>query len=84
MTDAGIVERSRKVVAGLLKIPESSVTPTAHFVKDLGMASVQSVELVAAFEEEFDLDIEQDEVAGSFTLEEAAAWIEQALAKQNV
>jgi acyl carrier protein len=83
MSDAAVEERVRKVVAELLKVPEEKVTPSAHFVKDLGMESVQSIELIAAFEEEFDLDIEQDEVASIFTVEGASAWIEEAIKKQN-
>jgi len=83
MSDAAVQDRVRKVVAELLKLPEDKVTPSAHFVRDLGMESVQSIELIAAFEEEFDLDIEQDEVASIFTVEGASAWIEEAIKKQG-
>lgn len=83
MTNEAIRERVRKVVAGLLKVSEAKVTPGAHFVRDLGMESVQSIELIAALEEEFDIEIEQDEVAGVFTAEEASRWIEEAIKKQG-
>ena len=83
MVDEAVQGRVRRVVAELLKVPEAKVTPTAHFVRDLGMESVQSVELIAAFEEEFDLDIEQDEAAEIFTLERAAEWLAQAIRRQE-
>lgn len=79
MASEETVQRTRKVIADLLGIPEPQVTEEAHFVKDLGMESVQSVELIAALEEEFDIDIDQDEVADIFTLPEAADWIEKQL-----
>ncbi len=83
MADDVFQERVQKVVAELLRVPAAKVTPTAHFVRDLGMESVQSVELMAAFEEEFDLDIEQDEVTEIFTLEKAARWLAEAVRKQQ-
>lgn len=83
MVDESVLERTRKVVAGLLEVPVEKVTDTAHFVKDLGMESVQSVELIAAFEEEFDIEIEQDEVASIFTLDKASEWMKEALRKQG-
>ena len=83
MSDAAVQDRVRKVVAELLKVPEEKVAPSAHFVRDLGMESVQSIELIAAFEEEFDIEIEQDDVASIFTVEGASAWIDAAIRKQG-
>jgi len=76
MVDSDVLARTIKVVADLLKVPEVKVTPDAHLVNDLGMVSIQSVELVAALEEEFDIEIDQDEVADIMTAEDAAEWIE--------
>jgi len=81
VVDKAILERTRKVIADLLKMPAAKVTDTAHMVKDLGMVSVQSVELIAALEEEFDVEIDLDEVAEIFTTQEAAEWIENHLNK---
>ena len=81
MVDKSILERTRKVVADLLKAPVAKVTDKAHMVKELGMVSIQSVELVAALEEEFDVEIDFDEVAEIYTAREAAEWIEKQLKK---
>ncbi|MCL4190502.1 MAG: acyl carrier protein, partial [Thermoguttaceae bacterium] len=55
-----IERRVVKVVSHVLKVDEGMVEPTSHFVFDLGAESTQSVELVAAFEAEFDIDMEED------------------------
>ena len=83
MGNASVRERVRKVVAALLKISEAKVTPSVHFVRDLGMESVQSLELIAAFEEEFDIEIDESEVASIFTVEAAAKWIDEVIRKQD-
>ena len=47
--------------AQVLKIEESQIEETNSFTTDLGAESVQSVELMAGFEEEFDIEMEEDE-----------------------
>ena len=53
-------ERVIKVTAELLKLDESSIKDESRFVEDLGAESIQSIELVAAFEEEFDIEMDED------------------------
>ena len=45
----------------MLEIEESEIAPGHNFIFDLGADSRQSVELVAAFEEEFDIEMDEDE-----------------------
>lgn len=66
-----VEDRVRKVVVNLLKVPAEKVTRESHFVRDLGMESIQSVELIAALEEEFGLEIDEDEVAENVTFGQA-------------
>lgn len=54
-----VAERVRAVAARTLKIDESRVAPGSRFVEDLGADSMQSVEMIAAFEEEFDIDMDE-------------------------
>ena len=70
-----VEERVRKVVVQVLKVDESKVTAAAHFVRDLGAESIQSIELVAAFEEEFDIDMDQDEALDVETVGDAIEFI---------
>lgn len=53
-----IKERIKKVVAKVLKIDESEITDEANFIFDLGADSMQSMLLIAAFEEEFDIEMD--------------------------
>ena len=50
------------VVKNFQKVPADKVTPTAHFINDLGLDSLDQVEVVMAFEQEFLLDIPDNEV----------------------
>ena len=53
--------RVYKVIAQVLKIEESQIDEANSFTADLGAESVQSVELMAVFEEEFDIEMDEDE-----------------------
>jgi len=53
-----IKQRIKKVVAEVLKIDESEVSDDANFIFDLGADSMQSMLLIAAFEEEFDIEMD--------------------------
>ncbi len=70
-------DRTRKVIADLLKVPVEKVTDEANFVRDLGMESIQSVELIAALEEEFDLEIDEDRAGANDTVGKAVAYMEE-------
>ncbi|HUX07958.1 MAG TPA: acyl carrier protein [Acidobacteriota bacterium] len=58
---ASIEERVRKIIVEQLGVDEEEVTPSAHFVDDLGADSLDTVELVMAFEEEFNLEIPDED-----------------------
>ena len=75
--------RVKKVTAKLLKVDESSVKESSRFVEDLGAASIQSIELVAAFEEEFDIEMDQDEALGVKTVGDAVAYIAKVVKEQH-
>ena len=57
MADVELKEKVRKIIADRLQVDEASVTDTASFVEDLGADSLDLVELVMAFEEEFKIEI---------------------------
>ena len=60
MNRSEVQNRVRNVVARVLKVDESQVAEEANFIFDLGADSMQSLELVAAFEEEFGIEMDQD------------------------
>ena len=71
-----IENRVKKIVVEHLGIDESKVVETASFIDDLGADSLDTVELVMAFEEEFGLDIPDEEAEKITTIQSAVDWIE--------
>ena len=70
------LERLQEIVSGQLGIDIDKVVPSADFTKELGADSLDVVELVMAFEEEFEIEID-DEVAGEMTtVKDALEYIE--------
>lgn len=59
MSDKTVEQRVKEIVVNQLNVNEEQVTPAAHFMNDLGADSLDTVELVMAFEEEF-----KDEIKG--------------------
>jgi acyl carrier protein len=64
MSDANIFEKVKKIVTDQLGVEADKVVPEASFQNDLGADSLDTVELVMALEEEFDIEI-PDEAAES-------------------
>ena len=65
----------KKVIAGVLKIDAAGIADDANFIFDLGADSMQSMELVAAFEEEFDIEMDEDKALEVQTVSDAVAFI---------
>jgi len=78
-----VEDRVKQVTARLLKVDMADVKPESHFVRDLGAESIQSIELVAAFEEEFDIEMDQDEALAVQSVGEAVRYIEHVIQHQK-
>ena len=59
-------------------VSEEEVTTTAWFIDDLGADSLDTVELVMAFEEEFEIEIPDEEAEKIATVQDAISYIESA------
>ena len=70
-------ERVKKIVVEHLGIDEEKVTETASFIDDLGADSLDTVELVMAFEEEFGCEIPDDVAEKIVTVKDAINYIEE-------
>ena len=75
MDTAEITRRVIAVVARVLKVDPKDVAETSNFSFDLGADSMSSVALVAAFEEEFDIEMEEEKAREVQTVGEAVAFI---------
>ena len=74
-----VESRVKEVVARTLKVDVGRIAGDARFVEDLGAESIQSVELVAAFEEEFDIEMDEEEALDVKTVGKAVEFIEKML-----
>ena len=73
-------EQVKKIVVDHLGIDESKVTPESKFIDDLGADSLDTVELVMAFEEKFNIEIPDDIAETIVTVQNATDFIESKLA----
>jgi acyl carrier protein len=69
-------EEVKKVVVEQLGVDESEITPEASFVDDLGADSLDLVELIMSLEEQFDVEIPDDEAEKIKTVKDAISYIE--------
>ena len=79
MERSEIEQRVQKVVASVLSIEPAEITLASNFVFDLGADSMKSVELIAGFEEEFGLEMDEDQARAVQTVEGAVDFIAHCL-----
>ena len=71
-----VADKVKSIIVEQLGVDEEEVTPDASFVDDLGADSLDTVELVMAFEEAFDVEIPDDEAEKIRTVQDAISYIE--------
>ena len=76
---ASIDERVRDLVGEQLGVSQDQVSPQASFIDDLGADSLDTVELVMAFEEEFGIDIPDEDAEKMATLADAIKYLEESI-----
>ena len=74
---ASVRERVKQIIVEQLGVDEAEVTDTASFVDDLGADSLDTVELVMAFEEAFSIEIPDEEAEKIGTVKDAVEYIEK-------
>ena len=77
---ASVEEKVKQIIVEQLGVDEGEVTPNASFVDDLGADSLDTVELVMAFEEEFGVEIPDDQAETIVTVGDAVKFLEKASA----
>ncbi len=70
-------ERLIEIIAQQLGVEKASVTPDASFMEDLGADSLDTVELVMALEEEFDLEIPDSEAEKIQNVQDALKYLDE-------
>jgi acyl carrier protein len=74
---ASVEELVKQIIVEQLGVDEGEVTPTASFVDDLGADSLDTVELVMAFEESFGIEIPDEDAEKIATVKDAVDYIEK-------
>ena len=72
---ATVDERVKKIISEQLGVEAGEVTPEASFVEDLGADSLDTVELVMALEEEFEIEIPDEDAEKILTVGKALDYI---------
>ncbi len=72
-----VEERIKKIIAEQLGVEEDEVVPDAKFVEDLGADSLDTVELVMALEEEFEIEIPDEDAEKIQTVSAAVDFIKE-------
>tara|TARA_B000000565_G_C23547854_1_gene286370 strand:+ start:57 stop:290 length:234 start_codon:yes stop_codon:yes gene_type:complete len=72
-----VLDKVVEIVCNQLSVDKEEVTPDSSFVEDLGADSLDTVELVMEFEEEFGVEIPDEEAENITTINSAVDWIEK-------
>ena len=77
MSDKSIEERVTDIIVKELGVTPEQVTPEAKFIEDLGADSLDTVELVMAFEDEFDVQVPDEEAEKLLAVADVTRYIEE-------
>ena len=75
MTTANIEQKVKNIIADQLGVGEDEIKQTSSFIEDLGADSLDIVELVMAMEEEFEVEIPDEEAENIKTVQDAVNYI---------
>ena len=81
---ASVEDRVKEVTARVLKLDSNEIQPQQSFTEDLGAESVQSIELVAMFEEEFGIEMDEEVALSVSNVGDAAEFIAKVCKEQGV
>jgi acyl carrier protein len=74
---AALEEKVKQIIVDQLGVDANEVTPEANFIEDLGADSLDTVELVMAFEEEFDIEIPDEDAEKMMTVGQAIEYLQK-------
>ena len=80
---ATVEERVKAVTARVLNLNAADIKPADNFAADLGAESIQSIELVAMFEDEFGIEMDEDEALATETVGAAVEYITKTCKEQG-
>ena len=78
MSDKSIEDRVKDIIVDQLGVNADQVNPEAKFIEDLGADSLDTVELVMAFEEEFEIEVPDEEAEKLTSVGDVIAYVNKA------
>ena len=81
MADKSIEDKVKDIIVEQLGVTPEQVTPNARFIEDLGADSLDTVELVMAFEEEFSVEVPDEDAEKLQTVGDVVRYIEEKASK---
>ena len=81
MADKSVEEKVKDIIGEQLGVNPEQVVPSASFIEDLGADSLDTVELVMAFEEEFSVEVPDEDAEKLQTVGDVVKYIEEKTAK---
>ena len=75
MAQSNVEEKVKQIIVEELGVDEAEVTPNARFIDDLGADSLDTVELVMRFEEEFEMEIPDEDAEKILSVRDAIDYI---------
>ena len=72
-------EKLQAIIADVLNVPKDDITPETTFVDDLGAASLDIFQIIMGIEEEFDIEIDNEEAEKITTVQDAVEQIKKAV-----
>jgi acyl carrier protein len=72
-----VVEKVKQIVSEQLGVDEAEVTPSASFTDDLGADSLDQVELVMALEEQFNMEVGDEDLEKMLTVQSAIDYVDK-------
>jgi acyl carrier protein len=78
-----VEEKMIKIISGVLGIDPESITMEANFVEDFGVESVDTIEMIAAAEEEFDIDIPLEDAEKNTTVGKTIDYLKERLGEKK-
>ena len=70
-------ERLAEIICNYVDVEQENIRPESRFMEDLGFTSFDFMSMLGELEDEFDVEIDQQEVADVRTVQEAAAYLEK-------
>jgi len=78
-----VEEKVKEILLEILDVKEEDIVPSARFVGDLGATSIDLVEIFTAFQNTFDVNIDDKQAARLTTVQEAIDFLESAIAQKS-